>query len=253
MAETERSSRSFLRFVRDLLVIVLVAVLISFLLKTFLIRSFFIPSTSMERTLEVNDRVIVNQLVPDVVGVNRGDVVVFRDPGGWLNASPAPELTPLQHALQYIGLAPDTSNNYLIKRVIGLPGDRVTCCDANGRMQVNGEPLDEPYIVVPDADSPASAIDFDVTVPAGSLWVLGDNRYASKDSRYNQDQPGRGFVALDEVVGRAFVLNWPLDRLTILGNYPEVFAGVPEPGKTDAAGSDPAAPAAAAAAELLAR
>ncbi|MGO1661923.1 MAG: signal peptidase I [Canibacter sp.] len=229
MAEEGRSSFGFIRFIRDLLVIVLVAVLISFLLKTFLIRSFFIPSSSMERTLEVNDRVIVNQLAPNVVDLHRGDVVVFRDPGGWLNAGPSPELTPLQHALQFIGLAPDTSDNYLIKRLIGLPGDHVVCCDANGRMTVNGEPLDEPYAVVPEGNSSVSAIDFDVTVSKGSLWVMGDNRYASKDSRYNQDQPGKGFVTVDEIVGRAFLLNWPLDRLGILGNYPEVFSGVPEP------------------------
>jgi signal peptidase I len=130
------SRGGFLRFIRDLLLIVVVAVLISFLLKTFLVRSFFIPSGSMEHTLEVDDRVLVNQLVPDVVSLKRGDVVVFEDPGGWLNAGPSPKLTPLQKGLQFIGLAPDTSNDYLIKRVIGLPGDHVSCCDANGRVEV---------------------------------------------------------------------------------------------------------------------
>ena len=229
MAEAERQTHGVIRFIRDLLVIVLAAVVISFLPKTFLSRSFFIPSTSMERTLEVNDRVIVNQLVPNPVSLNRGDVIVFHDPGGWLNAGPTAEVTPLQHALQFIGLAPDTSDNYLIKRVIGLPGDRVACCDANGRMTVNGEPLDEPYAVVPDDGASVSALDFDVTVPEGSLWVMGDNRYASKDSRYNQELPTEGFVPVDDVVGRAFVLNWPIDRIGILGNYPEVFQNVPDP------------------------
>lgn len=228
MTEEARSSFQPVKFIRDLLVIVLVAVIISFLMKTFLIRSFYIPSTSMENTLKVDDRVIVNQLVPTPIGLQRGDVVVFKDPGGWLNAGPEPKITPLQQALQFIGLAPDTSNNYLIKRVIGLPGDHVVCCDRNGRMTVNGKSLDESYVVLPSQDAAASAIDFDVTVPDNSNWVMGDNRYASKDSRYNQEQPGKGFVPLEDVVGRAFVLNWPLNRFTVLGNYPEVFSDVPD-------------------------
>lgn len=220
---------SLLRFLRDLLVILVVAFTVSFLLKTFLVRSFFIPSGSMEHTLEINDRVLVNQLVPDVVGVQRGDVVVFRDPGGWLNLhSGTPDSSPVEQLLQLVGLAADTSTDYVIKRVIGVGGDRVACCDADGRVTVNGVPLDEPYVVIPDGMTLASKDPFDVVVPEGSVWMMGDNRYSSLDSRYHQDEPGRGFVSEEEIVGRAFVLNWPLSRFTWLDNYPDTFTGVSE-------------------------
>ncbi len=213
-------------FLRDLVVILLVAFLVSFLLKTFLVRSFYIPSESMQNTLQVNDRILVNQLVPDVVDVQRGDVVVFKDPGGWLHPRSAMPPQGFEKVLQAVGLAADTSHEYVVKRVIGVGGDRVRCCDGDGRVTVNGVPLDEPYIVIPPGESKASAIDFDVAVPEGSVWVMGDNRYASKDSRYNQDQPGRGFVPEEEIVGRAFLLNWPLNRFTWLGTPEDTFTGV---------------------------
>lgn len=111
-----------------------------------------------------------------------------------------------------------------MKRVIGVGGDRVQCCDAQGRMTVNGSPLDEPYAVVPPGELRASGVDFDVDVPQGSLWVMGDNRYRSRDSRFHQDEPGEGFVAEDEVVGRAFVVASPLNRFAWLGNHPDTFA-----------------------------
>jgi len=218
-----------LGFLRDLVVILIIAFLISFLLKTFLVRSFYIPSGSMEHTLEVNDRILVNQLVPKLVEVDRGDIVVFRDPGGWLTlpssaSTRAP--SPLEKVLQTLGLAADTSADYVVKRVIGIGGDRVECCDADGRVMVNGVPLDEPYIVIPPGETAASGLDFDVTVPEGSVWLMGDNRYSSMDSRFHQDQPRGGTVSESDIVGRAFLLNWPLNRFTWLGDYPEVFAGV---------------------------
>jgi len=163
-----------LRFLRDLVIILVVAFTVSFFLKTFLVRSFYIPSGSMEHTLEVNDRILVNQLVPKVVDVQRGDVVVFRDPGGWLSLPPSsqmPSPTPVESVMQVLGLAADTSADYVVKRVIGIGGDRVACCDANGRVTVNGVPLDEPYAVVPEGKSRVSDIDFDVVVPEGSVWV----------------------------------------------------------------------------------
>ncbi len=237
---------SLLRFLRDLLVILVVAFTVSFFLKTFLVRSFYIPSGSMEHTLEVNDRILVNQLVPGMVDVQRGDVVVFRDPGGWLSLPPSaqmPSPTPVEKVLQVLGLAADTSADYVVKRVIGVGGDRVACCDANGRVTVNGVPLDEPYAVVPEGKNRVSEIDFDVVVPEGSVWVMGDNRYSSMDSRYHQDEPGRGFVSEDEIVGRAFVLNWPFSRFTWLDNYPNTFTGVAEAadsGANDTAGDQKA-------------
>lgn len=230
MAESASRGTSLARFIRDALVVILMALLISFVVKTFLLRSFFIPSSSMEQTLHVDDRVLVNQLVPTPVSVQRGDIVVFRDPGGWLNLpATTPDPTPLQQVLSFVGLGPDTNNDYLIKRVIGLPGDRVQCCSAQGDVMVNGTPIKEPYIVKPEGVTEASGIPFDVTVPENSYWVLGDNRYASKDSRYNQDQPGKGFVPEDHLIGRAIVLNYPFDRFTWLENYPEVFQNVQDP------------------------
>ncbi|GAA2179784.1 hypothetical protein GCM10009847_15260 [Leucobacter tardus] len=228
-ARSEKRRGGVLGFLRDLVVILLLAFLISFLLKTFLVRSFFIPSSSMEDTLQVDDRILVNQLVPGMMDVKRGDIVVFQDPGGWLNAPPSEPPTGFEWVLQSVGLAADTSHEYVVKRVIGVGGDRVACCDANGKITVNGVPIDEPYLKLPEG-APASELEFDVTVPEGSVWVMGDNRNASKDSRYNQDQPGDGFVPEEEIVGRAFLLNWPLNRFGVLHNPEETFTGVESAG-----------------------
>jgi len=228
-----RRKRSTLLFLRDLLVIFLVAVLVSFLIKTFLIRSFFIPSASMEQTLVQDDRIIVNQLVPDLAPLQHGDVVVFKDPGGWLPAREDPSQPPLIAAvdwfLAFVGLSAPDSNDHLVKRVIGLPGDHVVCCNALGQMSVNGVPLDEqPYVALPPGTTKVSELDFDVTVPDDSLWVMGDNRYNSKDSRYNGGTPLKGYVPVDNVVGRAFVVSWPISHWAWLDNYPSVFDGVEE-------------------------
>jgi len=232
-SETRRKKRSVGLFLRDLVIIFVVALLISFMIKTFLIRSFYIPSGSMEQTLLLNDRIIVNQLQPGLFPVEHGDVVVFRDPGGWL----PPQLPVEQNAilagidwiLSVVGLSAPDSNDHLIKRVIGLPGDHVVCCNALGQMSVNGVPLsEEPYVSLPPGETEVSKDDFDVVVPADSLWVMGDNRYNSKDSRYNGTTPGKGFVPMDNVVGRAFVISWPLNRWGWLDDYPDVFRGVDE-------------------------
>jgi signal peptidase I len=222
-------------FLRDLVIIFVVALLISFLIKTFLIRSFYIPSGSMEDTLLKNDRIIVNQLEPRLMPISRGDVVVFKDPGGWLMPQTPIARNPIVEGadwlLSVVGLSAPDSNDHLIKRVIGLPGDHVTCCNALGQMSVNGVPLSEPYIALPAGETKVSKDDFDVTVPADSLWVMGDNRYNSKDSRYNGDTPGKGYVPIDNVVGRALVISWPLSRWTWLDDYPDVFRGVEQESK----------------------
>jgi signal peptidase I len=222
--------RSAVLFLRDVAVIVVVALLASFMIKTFLIRSFYIPSGSMMSTLDINDRIIVNQLTPGLAPLNRGDIVVFRDPGGWLSSNPAPPRAPLQVGLDWLGAvigisAPD-SDEHLVKRIIGLPGDRVTCCNDLGQLSVNGVPLDEPYVRLPAGARDVSADDFDVIIPADRLWVMGDNRYDSADSRYNRSTFHEGFVPFDDVVGRAVVISWPLHRWTWLDNYPLVFNGV---------------------------
>lgn len=227
-----RRRRGLLTFLRDVAIVLVLALALSFVLKTFLVRSFYIPSASMQPTLQVEDRIIVNQLVPAVLSLNRGDVIVFEDPGGWLTAVPQPQQHPIARAigavLEFVGIAPADSDEHLIKRVIGLPGDRVVCCDGSGLITVNGVAIDEPYIRVPGEAMRASREDFDVVVPVDSLWLLGDNRYQSADSRFNQDQPGAGFVPVDNVVGRAVVVNWPVSRVGGLDNHPEVFDGVPD-------------------------
>lgn len=232
-SETQRKKRSVGLFLRDLVIIFVVALLISFVIKTFLVRSFYIPSGSMEQTLLENDRIIVNQLQPRLIPIEHGDVVVFRDPGGWLPPQTPMEQNPVvagvDWVLSVVGLSAPDSNDHLIKRVIGLPGDHVVCCNALGQMSVNGIPLsEEAYVSLPAGDTKVSKDDFDVIVPEGSLWVMGDNRYNSKDSRYNESTPGKGFVPMDNVVGRAFVISWPLDRWAWLDDYPEVFRGVEE-------------------------
>ena len=220
-------------FVRDLVVIVVVALLASFLIRTFLIQSFFIPSASMERTLlgdpGHHDRILVNRLVPAVIPLARGDVVVFTDPGGWLegeNGTPKAEgvVPAILSKLNPLGTDND---DHLVKRVIGLPGDHVACCNPLGQMTVNGAALSEPYAVVPPGLSAVSRDPFDVVVPAGELWVMGDNRYNSSDSRAHQNTASKGFVPVSDVTGRAFVVSWPISRWSWLSNYPDTFGGVP--------------------------
>jgi signal peptidase I len=220
-------------FLRDLVVIVVVALLASFLIRTFLIQSFYIPSASMEQTLlgepGHHDRILVDRLVPSLIPLERGDVVVFTDPGGWLEGEPTPPIdtNPVQRVVAALTPFGTDSDDHLVKRVIGLPGDHVACCTRQGRMTVNGAPLDEPYAVVPEGDTAVSRDPFDVVVPAGKLWVMGDNRYDSQDSRYQQATPSKGFVPMTDVTGRAFVISWPIDRWSWLSNHPETFTGVP--------------------------
>jgi signal peptidase I len=224
-------SRSAKLFARDVLFILLAAIVISFLIKTFLIRSFYIPSGSMENTLQVNDRIIVNELEPKLISISRGDVIVFKDPGGWLGAQAPDTRNTFQKVtdsvLGFVGLSAPDSNDHLIKRVIGLPGDHVTCCGNSGTLRVNGVPLDEPYIKVTNSDQQAAPSTFDITVPDGELWVMGDNRDNSEDSlaHYKAGDPGGGFLPEDDVVGRAFVVSWPASHWTWLDNYPTTFRG----------------------------
>ena len=239
--ETTRSKRSAGRakgiklFLRDILFILVAALVISFLIKTFLIRSFYIPSASMMDTLQENDRIIVSLLTPQPIGIERGDIVVFEDPGGWLNSLQSPERTGfeagVENVLAFVGLAAPDSEDHLIKRVIGLPGDEVICCDEFGQLSVNGVALDETYIRLPEGISKATEEDFTITVPKDSLWVMGDNRYNSSDSSYHHAKdPGHEYVPVEKVVGRAILVSWPFDRFTWLDNHPDVFEGT-EPTK----------------------
>lgn len=214
---------------REIGLVVLAAVVLSFLIKTFFFRAFFIPSFSMADTLKVDDRIIVNLLIPEPFGLARGDVIVFRDTKNWLpETSPGPDRGlggVVEDSLGFVGLLPEKSGNYLVKRAIGLPGDRVTCCTAAGQITVNGAALNETYL---NAAEPAWVQPFDVVVPPGKLWVMGDNRNYSADSRAHRGTDG-GFVDLSDVEGKASVIAWPPNRTGPVDNYPGVFAGVPAP------------------------
>ncbi|WP_309064428.1 signal peptidase I [Microbacterium sp.] len=227
--------RGLALFLRDVLVIIVIAALVSFVVKTFVVRSFYIPSGSMERTLLVNDRILVDELTPRWAGYEHGDVVVFKDPGGWLPPQPqrAPRPALVEAAdwlLTFVGISTSDAQDHLVKRVIGTPGDHVVCCNALGQITVNDAPIDETsYLNLPQGDTAASGMDFDVTVPEDSLWVMGDNRDRSQDSRAHQDLPGGGFVPLENVVGRAFLTTWPLDRFGLIDTHDEVYRAIPEP------------------------
>lgn len=205
-------------FWRELPILFAVALILAFVIKAFVVQAFRIPSGSMEDTLHVGDRVLVNKIVYDVRGIDRGDIVVFSGQGSWDPPSaPAPTgatLPRIYHdVLHWVGL--ETDGTDYIKRVIGLPGDRVMCCDAQGRITVNGIALNEgPYLY---PGSTPSTQRFSVVVPPGRLWVMGDHRADSADSRSHMQGPGDGTVPEDEVVGRAFVVLWPLSQA---GNLP---------------------------------
>ena len=220
----------FVSFLIDLLVIVATALVLSLLVKTFLIRSFFIPSGSMLETLQIQDRIIVNELVPEVVPIERGDVIVFRDPGNWLSPIVKPEQNFFEASSEWFllafGFVASDSTQHLVKRVIGVEGDRIVCCDADKKLTINGVPITEPYLA---KGVEPSVLDFDVVVPKDSFWVMGDNRGSSEDSRYHQDLPSKGFVDKKQVVGRAFVISWPVANWLWLDNYPNVFKDVPKP------------------------
>ncbi|WP_278237058.1 signal peptidase I [Isoptericola sp. AK164] len=228
-AVAEDSRSRGLGLLRETAIIVVSALVLSWLIKTFLVQAFYIPSSSMEDTLQIGDRVMVSRLVPDALDVNRGDVVVFQDPGGWLPPYEEPDRGPVGNALRgaatFVGLLPQDAGDHLIKRVVGTPGDTVACCDDDGRVTVNGEPVDESEYLA-DGAVPSQTT-FEHEVPEGMLFVMGDNRQNSQDSRYNTGKPGGGFVPLDNVVGNAFVIMWPFEDARLLRNPADVFADVP--------------------------
>lgn len=194
---------------QELVLLLGIALLLSLVVKTFLLQAFYVPSGSMEDTLVRNDRILVEKVSGwDGDEPARGDIVVFADPGGWLDPSEVTTAnTPLTKALATVGLYP--TGGHLVKRVIGIGGDTVMCCDKQGRMVVNGSPLEEDYLA--RGDKP-SLIKFEVQIPEGYLWVQGDHRSNSRDSRYHLQDADGGMVSADLVVGRVFALIWPVDR-----------------------------------------
>jgi signal peptidase I len=193
-------------------ILVIIAFVTTVLLQNVIVTPFGVPSVSMENTLHVGDRILVNKLSYAASPAQRGDVVVFSDPGGWLEGA----------------RQSGDNGDYLVKRVIGLPGDHVSCCSTGGRVTVNGRELDEQFAVVPDG-SPSALAPFDVTVPAGDLWVLGDNRQKSRDSSQTQELKTKGFVPIANVVGQAVLKIWPLTDISPIGSARETFGSVPDP------------------------
>ena len=177
-------------------------------------QAFWIPSSSMEDTLQVGDNVVVSRLTPRLGGIERGDVVVFKDTEGWLPPAPVKQGFDkvADNVLTFTGLRPASGEQHLVKRVIGVGGDHVSCCDPEGRLQVNGTSINEPYLA-PYSDN--TTIPFDVTVPDGHLWVMGDNRNHSADSRAHIGGPESEFVAVKDVVGKVFWITWPIDHWEI--------------------------------------
>lgn len=218
-AREKPQAHPFWRGVREVVVVVVVALALSALIRAFLLQAFYVPSASMDQTLRPGDRIIASKVTTNVSGVKRGEIVVFKDPGDWLPAQlPPPDdwRTSVRRALTFIGVLPSDSGDDLVKRVIGVGGDRVACCDADGRIVVNGVPLNEDYII-----GPTDQVRFDVSVPEGGMFVMGDNRGDSRDSRYHLDM-NNGAVPVGNTVGRVVLVLWPFDRLAI-ERIPAIF------------------------------
>lgn len=214
-----------LLWLKDTLIVLVFGIVFSLIVKTFLVQTFFIPSGSMEKTLQVQDRIVISKLSPQPFGLSRGDVVVFDDTKRWLQPLDDKTAHPsaFHQALAFIGVIPDDTKRTLVKRIIGMPGDHVSCCDADGRVSVNGKVLDETYI---NPAEPAQAVKFDVVVPDGKLWVMGDNRNYSGDSRAHEDIDG-GFIDIKDVEGKTFGIAWPIQHVGSVDSHHEVFADVP--------------------------
>lgn len=228
-------------FWRELPVLIVVALVIALVIKSFVVQAFYIPSSSMEDTLLIGDKVLVNKLVYHLRPIHAGDIIVFDGAGSWDPVAPASRpssdpivrvyratLVPLFRSIGGLfGTAPGQTD--YIKRVIGTPGDRVACCNSQGQVTVNGVALRERSYLFPGA-SP-SEIHFSVTVPPGRLWVMGDNRLVSDDSRLHTSDPGAGTIPENQVIGRAFMIVWPPGRWRIL-QVPATFG---QPGITKSA------------------
>jgi signal peptidase I len=197
---------------REFPILVIVALAVSLVIKSFLVQFFYIPSGSMENTLQINDRVAVNKIPFISKSIDRGDVVVFRDPSNWLPEPYADNqnkvIAKIKEGLVLVGVLPNPAKQYLVKRVIGIAGDNVVGKD--GIVTINGKETDEPYIF---AGNKPSELDFNVTVPEGKIWVMGDHRGASADSRYHQDDVNNGFVPESKVTGRVVGIIWPIKNI----------------------------------------
>ncbi|MGW3495570.1 signal peptidase I [Streptomyces sp. NPDC001020] len=241
--EQEHPPKKQRSFWKELPLLIGIALVLALLIKTFLVQAFSIPSDSMQNTLQKGDRVLVDKLTPWFGSEpSRGEVVVFHDPDNWLRDEPTANPNALQKALSWIGLMPSAEEKDLIKRVVGVAGDTIEC-NGTGPLKVNGHALNEPYVY--PGNTPCTVDDqggqFKVTVPPGKIWVMGDHRQNSLDSRYHQQGKDQGFVPVDNVVGRAIVIAWPPTRWNTLP-IPDTFdqgLGTMAPGALGLTGAVP--------------
>jgi signal peptidase I len=210
---------------QETILLLVLALLLAVVIKSLFVQAFYIPSPSMEPQFVKNDRILVQKVSYwGGAGPSRGDIIVFKDPGGWLDEGEGTRASsPVTRLMEKIGLYP--TGGHLVKRVIGIGGDRVVCCDAKGRVTVNGHALNEKSYL-PKGTAP-SQIKFDRTVPKDHLWVMGDNRGFSYDSRGHMGGPGGGYVDDDLVVGKVFALIWPWKRAEVI-HRPKTFEGIPD-------------------------
>jgi signal peptidase I len=202
---------------RELPILVILALLVSLFIKSFLVQFFYIPSGSMENTLQIKDRVAVNRVPFIGNDISRGDVIVFRDPAGWLPEASSVDgnrvTNAIREGLVIVGVIPNPAKQYLVKRVIGVAGDKVVAKDQV--LTINGKPTNEPYIF---AGNTPSDTDFNITVPEGKVWVMGDHRGASGDSRVHQDDVNNGMVPVEKITGRVIATIWPLSRIGFISS-----------------------------------
>ena len=214
MSESQSASRSaggaIWRFFKEVVIILVVALGLSFLVRTFIVQAFYVPSQSMEETLMPNDRILASKLNTRFGGVKRGEIVVFRDPGNWLDEVQKASPGGVAGALEWIGLLPSNTRDDLFKPVIAIGGDQVRCCSTDGRIVLNGVKIDEPYVA---PGSTSDDVRFDVTVPPDRVFVMGDNRNQSADSRFHLND-NQGTVPVENVVGRVVLTVWPFSAFS---------------------------------------
>jgi signal peptidase I len=211
--------------IREFPVLIIIALAVSLLIKTFIVQFFYIPSGSMENTLQIQDRVAVNKIPFIANEIKRGDVVVFRDPADWLpiptDYSTNKVVAKVKDGLVAVGVLPNPAKQYLVKRVIGVAGDTVICCDKSGGLTINGKKTTEPYIF---KGNKPSELKFNVTIPEGKIWVMGDHRGSSADSRYHQDDVNNGMVPTSKVTGRVYAIIWPIKSIGLVPSHDPLSA-----------------------------
>ena len=208
--------------VRELLIVVGIALILSSIVRALFFQAFYVPSASMEDTLLLEDRIIATKITKPFTEIQRGQIVVFKDPGAWLPEYETDRNTFL-HFLSVVGLLPSDAGDDLVKRVIGTEGDTIKCCSENGKIIINGQELLDEEFTKPGVDT--NQVEFEITVPKNRIFVMGDNRPDSRDSRFHLET-AYGTVPVNNVVGPVQLRIWPLSRFSTL-SIPQVFEAIP--------------------------